>query len=190
MSALLSEVLIISCRSKFLFVWNFQEKSGHYYCQTQAYLCNLWMDFDYFEEQLNVFGSFTLNSCLCFGVLIVMVRCACVLSRFSCVWLFSTLWSVAHQASLSIGIFQARILEWVAVLSFRESSWPRIRTYPTSLMFPALAGEFFTTSATWEGPIMMTKAGQMLLRDERWCLMLFSLLVPPPPPFYYYGKEL
>ena len=48
-------------------------------------------------------------------------------------------------------------------------------------MFPALAGEFFTTRATWEGPVMMRKAGQMLLRDERWCLILFSLLVPPPP---------
>ena len=32
--------------------------------------------------------------------------CACVLSRFSCVWLFATLWTVAHQAALSMGFFR------------------------------------------------------------------------------------
>ena len=31
---------------------------------------------------------------------------------FSPVWLFSTPWTVAHQAPLSMGILQARILEW------------------------------------------------------------------------------
>ena len=29
--------------------------------------------------------------------------------------LFAILWTVAHQASLSMGILQARILEWVAM---------------------------------------------------------------------------
>ena len=46
------------------------------------------------------------------------------------------------------GILQARILEWVAMPSLRGSSQPRIE--PMSLMPPALAGGFFTTSATWE----------------------------------------
>ena len=32
---------------------------------------------------------------------------------------------VAHQAPLSMGILQARILEWVAMSSSRGSSWPR-----------------------------------------------------------------
>ena len=32
----------------------------------------------------------------------------CVLSRFSCVRLFVTLWTVSHQAPLSMGILQAR----------------------------------------------------------------------------------
>ena len=34
-------------------------------------------------------------------------------------------WTVARQAPLSIGILQARILEWVAMPSSRESSQPR-----------------------------------------------------------------
>ena len=36
-------------------------------------------------------------------------------SPFSRVWLFATPWTVACQASLSMGILQARILEWVAI---------------------------------------------------------------------------
>ena len=40
-----------------------------------------------------------------------------------------TLWTVAHQASLSIGILQARILECVAMPSSRGSSQPRGRTW-------------------------------------------------------------
>ena len=34
-----------------------------------------------------------------------------VLSRFSRVQLFATLWTVAHQAHLSMGILQTRVLE-------------------------------------------------------------------------------
>ena len=42
----------------------------------------------------------------------------CVLS---CDQLFATLWSVAHQAPLYVSLFLARILEWVAISSSRES---------------------------------------------------------------------
>ena len=45
-----------------------------------------------------------------------------------CVWLFATPWTVTHQAFLSMGILQARILEWVAMPSSRGSSWPRDQT--------------------------------------------------------------
>ena len=40
----------------------------------------------------------------------------CVLSRFSHVRLFATPWMAAHQAPLSMGILQARILESAALL--------------------------------------------------------------------------
>ena len=50
------------------------------------------------------------------------------------------------------GISQLRILEWVAMpFSKGDLSDPGID--PHSLMSPALAGRFFTTSTTWEeGP--------------------------------------
>ena len=44
--------------------------------------------------------------------LVCVCVCACMLS---CVWLFATLWTVAHQALLSMGLSQARILEWIAI---------------------------------------------------------------------------
>jgi len=45
--------------------------------------------------------------------------CAYSLSR---VQLFATPWTVAHQAPLSVGILQARILEWVARPSSRGAA--------------------------------------------------------------------
>ena len=45
------------------------------------------------------------------------------------------------------GIILARLLEWVAISSVRGSSGPRDQTF---ISCPALAGEFFTNSATWE----------------------------------------
>ena len=70
-----------------------------------------------------------------------------MLSHFSRVRLFVTLWTIDHQAPLQ-GILQARILEWVAVPSSRGSSRPRDRTHVSTC--PALAGGFFTTNAIWE----------------------------------------
>ena len=46
------------------------------------------------------------------------------------------------------GIFQARILEQVAISSPGDRPNPGVK--PVSPASPALAGGFFTTSATWE----------------------------------------
>ena len=48
-------------------------------------------------------------------------------------------WTVAHQAPLSMGILQARILEWVAIPFSRRFSKPRDR-----IQVSHIAGEFFT----------------------------------------------
>ena len=61
------------------------------------------------------------------------------------VWLSETPWTVAHQAPLSMGILQARKLEWVAMPSSRGSSQPRDQTQVTHN-----AGGFFTMWATQE----------------------------------------
>ena len=48
------------------------------------------------------------------------------------------------------GILQARILEWLPCPP--PGHLPNPGTEPISLTSPALAGEVFTTSATWEAP--------------------------------------
>ena len=73
-----------------------------------------------------------------------------VLSHFSVVLLFGTLWAVARQAPLSME-FLRQILEWVAISSSRGSSRPRIQS--ASLLSPAFAGRFFTTSTSWEAHV-------------------------------------
>ena len=73
---------------------------------------------------------------------IIHVYCAQLLS---CVWLFATPWTVALQAPVSMGILQARILEWVAMPSSRRSSQPRDRTQVSFI-----AGKFFTVWASQE----------------------------------------
>ena len=42
---------------------------------------------------------------------------------------FVTPWTGAHQAPSVHGIFQARILEWIAISFSRGSSWPRDQTH-------------------------------------------------------------
>ena len=80
---------------------------------------------------------------------------ACMLSY---VQLFATLWTVAHQAPLSMGILQARKLEWVPCPPPRDLPDPGIE--PES---PALAGRFFTTSTTWEAYTKKTYRRLVLL---------------------------
>ena len=73
-----------------------------------------------------------------------------VLNRFNCVRLLSTLWTVAIQASLFMGL--ARILKWVAMISSRRSSWPRDWTFV--FYISCIGRGFFTTIATWEAPVL------------------------------------
>ena len=53
----------------------------------------------------------------------------CLLSSFSRVWLFAAMWIIALSDSSAHEILQARILEWVAMPSFRGSSQSRDWTH-------------------------------------------------------------
>ena len=65
----------------------------------------------------------------------------CSPQLLSCVQLFATLWTEACQAPLSMGILQARILEWVAMSASRGSSQPRDRTRSPTLQVDSLPSE-------------------------------------------------
>ena len=77
--------------------------------------------------------------------------------------LFATLWTVAHQAPLSMGILQARILEWVAMLFSRGSSQPRDRTLVSC--GSCLAGRFSTTEPPGK-PLFMCIPSQNKHKDH------------------------
>ena len=63
-----------------------------------------------------------------------------------------TPWTVAHQASLSMGFSRQEYWSGLPVPSPGDLPDPGIR--PMSLKSSALAGEFFTTGATWEAPML------------------------------------
>ena len=76
--------------------------------------------------------------------------CACKLSRYSPVKFFATLWTVACQGPLPMGF--SRQEYWSGLPCPPPGDLPHPGIKSTFLMPPALAGEFFTPSATWEAP--------------------------------------
>ena len=75
--------------------------------------------------------------------------CVCVCAQsVSHVQLFSTPWTVSHEAPLSMEF--SRQEYWSRLPFPTPGDLPDLGIKPMSLAFPALAGRFFTASATWE----------------------------------------
>ena len=74
----------------------------------------------------------------------------CILSCFSRVQPFATLWTAAHQAPLSMGFS-------------RQEYWSGLLCSPQEVLpdpgMEALAGRFFTSSPTWEAQIYVYICG-------------------------------
>ena len=81
------------------------------------------------------------------------IVCAYMLSPFSCVSFFATLWILASQAPLSMGF--SRQEYWSGLPCPPPGDLPNPGIKPVSLMSPSLADGFFTTSATWEAPVIL-----------------------------------
>ena len=73
------------------------------------------------------------------------------------------------------GILQAWILEWVAKPFSRGSSW--LHGSSPSLLCPALAEEFYSTSATWEA-----HGNCQLITNHDYSVLNFNL-------FHHYGLQ-
>ena len=69
----------------------------------------------------------------------------CMLSHLSCVQSFETLWTIAP-----LSVRFSRQEYWSGLPCPSPGDFPNPGIKPASLMSPALAGRFFTTSATWE----------------------------------------
>ena len=93
-----------------------------------------------------------------------------MLSRFSNVQLFATLWTVTHQAPLSMGFSRQKY--WSGLPCPSPGNLPNPGIEPKSLKSPSLASGFFTTSITWE-----TVKGTLWLHNRR---QSFSFLNQSP----------
>ena len=102
-----------------------------------------------------------------------------------------TPWTVAHQAPLSMGILQARILEWVATPSSRGSSQPG-----DPIQISWIAGGFFTVWTTretheyWSGSLSFLQGNFLTQESNRGLLncrqILYQLRSPSNLFFFVY----
>ena len=83
-----------------------------------------------------------------------MCICVCVLTCFSHVQLFVTLWTIACQAPLSMEF--SRQEYWNGLPCPPPGDLPGPGIKPKSLMSPALEGEFFITRAIWEACVRVS----------------------------------
>ena len=90
-----------------------------------------------------------------------------MLSHFSRVWLFATPWTVAFQAPLPMEFSRQEDESGLPCPSPGDLPHPGIE--PVSLTFPDLVGRFFTTSATWEAHITLTKHLTSFLKPHQNC---------------------
>ena len=78
----------------------------------------------------------------------------------------ATLWTIAHQAPLSMGFSSQEY--WRGLPYPPPAGLPNPRIKPVSLTSPALAGRFFTASATWEAHYKaIFNQNSMILAEKR-----------------------
>ena len=89
-----------------------------------------------------------------------------MLSHFSSVRLFVTIWTIAHQARLAMGFSRQEYWSGLSCPPPWHLSDPGIE--PLSLESPALAGRFFTTSTTekpWHSWLLTPRAKSSYLES-------------------------
>ena len=84
-----------------------------------------------------------------------------MLSCFSRIWLFVTLWAINHQVFLSMGFSRQEYQS--GLLCPPPGDLPDPGIEPASLTYPALADRFFTSNATWEAPTYWAPAQGLAL---------------------------
>ena len=97
-----------------------------------------------------------------------------MLSCFSPVWLCAILWTVAHQAPLSMEFSRWGYWSGLPCAPPGDLSDPGIE--PASLTSPALAGRFFTTHITWEACVPYNHCFFICIISEQTGHLLLSRL--------------
>ena len=120
--------------------------------------CKLFLFFHIFQEKI-----FDISYCKTWQHNNVSALCVCVLSRFGCVQLCATVWTVVHQAPLSIGFFSqeywsrySSILEYWQIPSSRGPSQLRDRTR-VSYVSCIARQVFYFAGTPWEVHINISR---------------------------------
>ena len=98
----------------------------------------------------------------------------CCASCFSRIRLFATLWTIDRQTSLSTGF--SRQEYWSGLPRPPPGDLPDPGIKLACLLFPVLAGGFFTTSATWEAHFSVG-CFLIVVMSECWCFLCRCYLV-------------
>ena len=96
----------------------------------------------------------------------IMCMCVCVCEVASVVSDSATIWTVAHQAPLSVGF--SRQEYWSGLPCLPPGYLPNLGIEPSSFMSPALVVGFLTTGATWEAHMYIYIFGVCIIQ---WGLM-------------------
>ena len=137
-------------RTVLVFYFLYPSRAFHGLCSPRSLLRHCVLLSSSFSPRYFTVLLATQQSCQCNASLslcqLAVLKIA--LSRFSCVQLFVSLWTIACQAPLSTG-FSRR--EYWSVLPFPSpGDLPDPGIEAVSFKSPALAGGFFNTRATWE----------------------------------------
>ena len=99
-----------------------------------------------------------------------LTHCVCVLCVFSCVRLFATPWTVAHQTSLSMEFSKQEY--WSGLPFPIPGALPDPGAESTTLASPALAGGFFTISVVFDYRthcfMPARETSHIVLLDKEW----------------------
>ena len=130
-------------RPKSIFINIYTENDPERYCGRQSSKHTVPQDFMPSSWNLWITSSvMKFHSCDC----VACMACACMVSCFSHVWLFTTACTIARQVPLSMTFFRQGY--WSGLPCPSPGDLPDPGVEPASLMSPAMAGGFFTTSAT------------------------------------------
>ena len=111
--------------------------------------------------------------------LLVLMKVKVKVKSLSRVQLFETLWTVAYQASPSMGFFQARILEWIIISFSRGSSQPRDQTWVS-----LIGSRCFNLRATRDWLIQIYEINLWQCSRLIYLLQMAILIVNTPLPHF------
>ena len=131
-------------------------------------------------ETISILSQRFTSFCIHITLITQFSACMCAKSLQSC-RLFTTLQTVAHQASLSMGFSRQKYRRGLPISPLGDPPDPGIE--PLSLAFPTQASGFFTTSASWEAHV---KSSQVKLLAQS-CLTLCNPMDGSPPGSSIHG---